>query len=66
MKALDSLVNIIPIIAKADTCTEGEIQKQKSQIMKEIIENQIKIYNGAIDEDEDTPEIKAIMVSRHA
>jgi septin family protein len=61
MKALDSLVNIIPIIAKADTCTEGEIQKQKSQIMKEIIENQIKIYNGAIDEDEDTPEIKAIM-----
>ena len=32
MKALHSLVNVVPIIAKADTSTEAEIKKQKTRV----------------------------------
>jgi len=32
MKKLDSKVNIIPVIAKADTVTKTELQKFKSKV----------------------------------
>ena len=32
MKALDSKVNIIPVIAKADTITKQELQKFKTKV----------------------------------
>jgi len=32
MKKLDSKVNIIPVIAKADTITKTELQKFKSKV----------------------------------
>ena len=32
MKKLDSKVNIIPVIAKADTITKGELQKFKLKV----------------------------------
>ncbi|KAI1904551.1 hypothetical protein AGOR_G00006800 [Albula goreensis] len=54
MKRLHDKVNVIPLIAKADTLTPEECQLFKKQIMKEIQEHQIKIYefpDGEDDED---------------
>lgn len=81
MKALHSLVNVVPVIAKSDTSTEPELSKQKTrvrndlinrligtpfsliiQIMQDILDNQIRIYNGTIDEEDDSPEIQQIIV----
>ncbi|RWS22382.1 septin-2-like protein [Leptotrombidium deliense] len=52
MKQLDSKVNLIPVIAKADIITKAELTKVRSQIMSEIISNNIKIYNFPVDDPE--------------
>lgn len=44
MKKLDTKVNIIPIIAKADTINKSELQKFKTKIMSELINNGVQIY----------------------
>lgn len=44
MKKLDSKVNIIPIIAKADTVSKIELQKFKIKIMSELVSNGVQIY----------------------
>ena len=51
MKKLDKLVNIIPVIAKADTIAKNELTKFKAQIMQDLIANQVKIYQFPIDDD---------------
>jgi len=59
MKALHNKVNIVPVIAKADTLTMGEVLKLKKRILKEINENGIQIYqlpDADDDEDEDFKE----------
>merc|ERR1712168_745144 len=59
MKALHNKVNIVPVIAKADTLTMGEVMKLKKRILKEINENGIQIYqlpDADDDEDEDFKE----------
>ncbi|XP_072374771.1 septin-7-like [Scyliorhinus torazame] len=53
MKRLHDKVNIIPLIAKADTLTPEECQHFKKQIMKEIKEQKIKIYEFPGTEDEE-------------
>ncbi|XP_059848455.1 septin-7-like [Hypanus sabinus] len=53
MKRLHEKVNIIPLIAKADTLTPEECQHFKKQIMKEIKEQKIKIYEFPNTEEED-------------
>ncbi|KAL8183697.1 UNVERIFIED_CONTAM: Septin 4 [Gekko kuhli] len=53
MKHLHEKVNIIPLIAKADTLTLEECQQFKSQIMKEIQEHKIKIYEPLETDDEE-------------
>ncbi|XP_062922644.1 septin-7-like [Mobula hypostoma] len=57
MKRLHEKVNIIPLIAKADTLTPEECQHFKKQIMKEIKEQKIKIYEfpNAEEEDDNKP-----------
>ncbi|XP_054877830.1 septin-7-like [Poeciliopsis prolifica] len=45
MKRLHEKVNVIPLIAKADTMTPEECQQFKKQIMKEIHEHKIKMYD---------------------
>lgn len=45
MKRLHEKVNIIPVIAKADTLTPEECARFKKTVMQEIIENGIKIYS---------------------
>ncbi|MEQ2158864.1 Septin-8-A [Goodea atripinnis] len=64
MKKLDSKVNIIPIIAKADTISKSELHKFKIKIMSELVSNGVQIYQFPTD-DEAVSEINASMnVSR--
>ncbi|CAL1286118.1 unnamed protein product [Larinioides sclopetarius] len=54
MKRLHSKVNIVPIIAKADTLTPIEVRKLKDTILREVEEQQIRIYQlPECDSDED-------------
>nr|KAF6448724.1 hypothetical protein HJG63_017380 [Rousettus aegyptiacus] len=60
MKKLDSKVNIIPIIAKADTISKSELHKFKIKIMGELVSNGVQIYQFPTD-DEAVAEINAVM-----
>jgi septin 6/8/11 len=51
MKKLDTKVNIIPVIAKADTITKTELQKFKSKIMNELTSNGVQIYQFPTDDE---------------
>ncbi|XP_047538350.1 septin-7 isoform X2 [Vanessa atalanta] len=58
MQRLGDKVNIIPVIAKADTMTPEECKDFKEQILKEIAQHKIKIYEfpeGAADEGDAAP-----------
>lgn len=60
MKALHNKVNIVPVIAKADTLTKAEVRKLKVRILEEIEDNNIRIYQFPecdSDEDEDFVEM---------
>lgn len=60
MKSLDSKVNIIPLIAKADTISKTELQKFKVKLMSELVSNGVQIYQFPTD-DETTAKINAAM-----
>ncbi|EEC07992.1 septin, putative, partial [Ixodes scapularis] len=60
MKKLDSKVNIIPIIAKADTISKTELQRFKIKIMSELVSNGVQIYQLPTD-DETSAEINQSM-----
>nr|XP_033783237.1 septin-8 isoform X1 [Geotrypetes seraphini] len=60
MKKLDSKVNIIPIIAKADTISKSELHKFKIKIMSELVSNGVQIYQFPTDDDAVT-EINSVM-----
>ncbi|NXK83627.1 SEP10 protein, partial [Amazona guildingii] len=60
MKKLDSKVNIIPIIGKADSIAKSELQNFKNKIMFELDSNDIQIYQFPTD-DEIVSECNAIM-----
>nr|XP_028583842.1 septin-10 isoform X2 [Podarcis muralis] len=60
MKNLDSKVNIIPLIAKADTISKSELQKFKIKIMSELVSNGVQIYQFPTD-DESIAKINASM-----
>lgn len=51
MKKLDSKVNIIPVIAKADTITKTELDKFKAKVMNELTSNGVQIYQFPIDDE---------------
>ncbi|XP_071255766.1 septin-8-A-like isoform X1 [Salvelinus alpinus] len=60
MKKLDSKVNIIPIIAKADTISKSELHKFKIKIMSELVSNGVQIHQFPT-EDEAVTEINSSM-----
>uniref|UniRef100_A0A8D0GAQ8 Septin n=1 Tax=Sphenodon punctatus TaxID=8508 RepID=A0A8D0GAQ8_SPHPU len=60
MKILDNKVNIIPIIAKADTISKSELQKFKIKLMSELVSNGVQIYQFPTD-DETIAKINATM-----
>lgn len=51
MKKLDSKVNIIPIIAKADTISKMELHRFKAMIMQELHYNGVQIYQLPTDDE---------------
>uniref|UniRef100_A0A1A9X298 Septin n=1 Tax=Glossina brevipalpis TaxID=37001 RepID=A0A1A9X298_9MUSC len=51
MKAIDTKVNIIPIIAKADTITKSDLQHFKASVMEELKKNKINIYEYPADDE---------------
>lgn len=56
MKRLHQKVNIVPVIAKADTLTPAEIRNMKNRILRELEENEVTVYqlpDCDSDEDED-------------
>ncbi|KAL7983842.1 hypothetical protein Chor_000718 [Crotalus horridus] len=53
-------VNIIPVIAKADTISKSELQKFKIKIMSELVSNGVQIYQFPTD-DESIAKINATM-----
>ncbi|KAJ6667442.1 hypothetical protein lerEdw1_016563 [Lerista edwardsae] len=60
MKNLDSKVNIIPVIGKADTISKSELQRFKIKIMSELVSNGVQIYQFPTD-DESIAKINATM-----
>ncbi|CAO1386983.1 unnamed protein product [Diamesa hyperborea] len=60
MKKLDTKVNIIPIIAKADTISKTELQKFKAKINEELTANGVQVYQFPTD-DETVQEINNTM-----
>lgn len=62
MKKLDQKVNIIPIIAKADTISKTELAKFKSKIIAELQNNGVQIYEFPVD-DESVAEVNTNMNS---
>ncbi|XP_009881407.1 PREDICTED: septin-10 [Charadrius vociferus] len=60
MKNLDSKVNIIPIIGKADSISKTELQKFKNKIMSELVSSGVQIYQFPTD-DETISKINTIM-----
>merc|ERR1719331_3808210 len=50
MKRLHDKVNVIPVIAKADTMTPEEVAHFKRQIMNQIVQAKIRIYEFPDDE----------------
>merc|ERR1712241_292634 len=67
MKRLHDKVNVIPVIAKADTMTPEEVAHFKRQIMNQIVQAKIRIYEFP-DEDVlangETPSNKEIEANR--
>ncbi|KAG7321560.1 hypothetical protein KOW79_014418 [Hemibagrus wyckioides] len=64
MKAIHNKVNVIPVIAKADTLTLKERERLKRRILDEIDEHGIKIYHlpdAESDEDEEFKEQTRIL-----
>ncbi|XP_059883165.1 septin-10 [Delphinus delphis] len=60
MKSLDSKVNIIPVIAKADAISKTELQKFKIKLMSELVSNGVQIYQFPTD-DETIAKVNASM-----
>ncbi|XP_052861351.1 septin-7 [Anopheles cruzii] len=62
MQRLCDKVNIIPVVAKADTLTPEEITLFKKQILNEIAQNKIKIYDfpDPLDEEEDAKVLRQL------
>lgn len=53
-------MNIIPIIAKADTISKSELHKFKIKIMSELVSNGVQIYQFPTDDDA-VSEINSVM-----
>jgi septin family protein len=44
MRRMHRKVNIVPVVAKADTLTSAEIKRLKDRIMADIEDNKIQVY----------------------
>lgn len=53
MKRLGTRVNLIPVIAKADTLTQNDLATFKQRIREVILAQNIRIYQPQVDSDDD-------------
>ena len=60
MRALHDKVNLIPIIAKADTYNSSQLAKFKENILADLKLNEINYYRFSFDEKEDEERFKAV------
>ncbi|XP_065597145.1 septin-10 isoform X1 [Cyrtonyx montezumae] len=60
MRSLDSKVNIIPIIGKADSIAKTELQQFKRKLITELVSNGVQIYQFPTD-DESISQVNTIM-----
>lgn len=60
MKALQSKVNIVPVIAKADSLTKKELELVKSNVLADIDKHFVKIYEFPICDSDDDDSFKKI------
>ncbi|NP_001355598.1 septin-14 [Rattus norvegicus] len=58
MKSIDRRVNIIPLIAKADSLSKNDLQRFKNNIMSELSSNGVHIYQFLAD-DEATAQVNS-------
>ncbi|XP_049832230.1 septin-7 isoform X4 [Schistocerca gregaria] len=64
MQRLHDKVNIIPVIAKSDTMTPDECTHFKKQILNEISQHKIKIYEFPDPEDEEESKVNKTLKDR--
>ncbi|XP_023229956.1 septin-7-like isoform X4 [Centruroides sculpturatus] len=64
MKQLHDKVNIIPLIAKADTLTPEECSFFKRTILNEIAQNKIKVYEFPECDDEEENKVQKLLKER--
>ncbi|XP_020289954.1 septin-7 isoform X3 [Pseudomyrmex gracilis] len=64
MQRLHDKVNIVPVIAKADTMTPDECAYFKKQILNEIAQHKIKIYEFPEVEDEEDNKLHKLLRDR--
>ena len=60
MKRLHDRVNILPVIAKADTLTSDELRLFKKTIMQDIINEKMKLYKFPECDDDDENKLTKI------
>eukprot|EP00123_Amoebidium_parasiticum_P005963 comp17031_c0_seq1/m.15731 comp17031_c0_seq1/g.15731 ORF comp17031_c0_seq1/g.15731 comp17031_c0_seq1/m.15731 type:complete len:308 (-) comp17031_c0_seq1:257-1180(-) len=66
LKALDKKVNIVPVIAKADTLTVDEKAALKRRIQQDIKDHKISIYQFPVEDDEDEESIEEAQALQEA
>jgi septin 7 len=64
MKKLHDKVNIIPVLAKADTMTPEECAHFKKQVLNEVAQHKIKIYEFPDCDDEEENKVNKMMRDR--
>lgn len=53
LQKLSTKVNVVPVIAKADSLTKEEIQHMKKLILKDVQTHNIQIYPNAFSDERD-------------
>jgi septin 7 len=67
MRRLHTRVNLIPVIAKADTMTDDEVLQFKARVLSDIAHHRIEIYHAPqyeLEDEETLAENEEIVVSR--
>ncbi|CAG0920199.1 unnamed protein product [Notodromas monacha] len=64
MKRLHEKVNVIPVVGKADTMTPEECDEFKAQVLTEIRQHKIKIYDFPDSDDEEESKIQRPLKDR--
>ncbi len=60
MKSLQTKVNIVPVIAKADSLTKKELELLKANVLADIEKHGVKIYEFPICDSDDDESFKKI------